>query len=135
MKNWKQKQDAIRKDAEKSTTQKCRRSSANINRRKKGKYPEEEDILHKKYKVRRAKGLVVDGQYLKTQMKLLVRESGKDKDNKFKGGDKWLHNFTKRNGISKQRKTNNKSHSIIERLPQVKNFHWYTIYQMATEDP
>ena len=60
------------------------------------------------------------------------RESDKDEDNKFKGGDKWLHNFTKRNGISKQRKTNNKSQSITERL--VKNFHWYTIYQMATEE-
>ena len=63
----------------------------------------------------------MDGQYLKSQMRLLVRESGKN--NKFKGGDKWLHNFTKRNGISKQRKTNNKSLSITERLPQVKNFH------------
>ena len=68
-------------------------------------------------------------------MRLLVRASVKDKDNKFKGGNKWLHNFTKRKGFSKQRKTNNKSQFITKRLPQVKNFHWYTIYQMATEDP
>ena len=32
-------------------------------------------------------------------------------------------------------KTNKKSQSVEERLAKVKNFHWYTIYKMATEDP
>jgi len=68
-------------------------------------------------------------------MKLLVKKSGKDPENKFKASDRWLHNFTRRRGISKQRKTNKKSQSVEERLAKVKNFHWYTIYKMATEDP
>ena len=69
-------------------------------------------------------------------MKLLVRGSGKDKnDIIFKAEENWLNKFTKRKGVSKQRKTNVKSLSIAERLSQIKNFHWYTIYQMATEDP
>jgi len=81
------------------------------------------------------KGSSVDGQYLKTQMKILVTESGNDLENKCKASDKWLHNFTKRWGISRQKKINKKSMSIDEWLPQIQNFHWYTIYKMATEDP
>ena len=34
-----------------------------------------------------------------------------------------------------QKKTNKKSKSIPERIPKVKNFHWYTVYQMALEEP
>ena len=68
-------------------------------------------------------------------MKLLVRETFKDKNNTFKAENKWHNNFTKRKKISKQRKINGKSQSIAERLPKIKNYHWYTIYQIATEDP
>ena len=49
--------------------------------------------------------------------------------------NRWLLNFTKRKGISKQRKTNKKSKSVEERIPQVKNFHWWAVYEMATQDP
>ena len=62
-------------------------------------------------------------------------KSGKDPEGKFKASNKWLFNFTRRKGISKQRKTNKKSKSIEERLPQVLNFHWWTVYEMATQDP
>ena len=69
-------------------------------------------------------------------MLFTVNASGKDPEKKFKASDKWLHNFTKRWGITKQKKkTNKKSLSIEERLPLVQNFHWWSIYQMATEDP
>ena len=79
--------------------------------------------MHKMYKARRARGLVVDSEWLKTKMKFEVQESGKDPENKFKASNKWLHGFKKRKGVSKQRKTNKKSKSVQERLPQVKNFH------------
>ena len=55
-------------------------------------------------------------------MKLLVKKGGKDPENKFKASDRWLHNFTRRRGISKQRKTNKKSQSVEERLAKVKKF-------------
>ena len=75
-------------------------------------------------------------QQLKDQMKLLLRGSDKDKNNIiFKAEDNWLNKFTKRKGVFKQRKTNGKILSFAERLSQIKNFHWYSIYQMATEDP
>ena len=73
--------------------------------------------------------------FLKTKMKFEVNKSGKDPEGTFKASDKWLHNFTKRKGISKQWKTNKKSKSIEERLPKVRNFHWWAVYKMATEDP
>jgi len=42
----------------------------------------------------------------------------------------WLNGF-----CSRQKKINMKSKRLEERMPQIRNFHWYTIYQMATEDP
>ena len=53
----------------------------------------------------------------------------------FKGGCNWISKFTNRFGISLQAKTNKKSKSIEERLPQVRNFHWWAVYQMALEEP
>jgi len=35
--------------------------------------------------------------------------------------------------LSHQRKTNKKSKSVLERLPKVKNFHYYTVYKMRLE--
>ena len=102
---------------------------------KKARFEEEEKALHKKYKARRARGLVVDSHYLQSQMRIIVKNSGKNTDGKFKASDKWLFNFTKCWGISKQKKTKKKSKSLEERLPKIRDFHWYTIYQTATEDP
>ena len=79
--------------------------------------------------------MVVDAQYLQSKMRFAVAQSGKDPENKFKGSSMWLSNFVKRHGISKQRKTNKKNKSIAERLPQIKNFHYWAIYKMATEEP
>ena len=64
-----------------------------------------------------------------------LKEAGKNEDGAFKASNKWLSGFAKRWGVSKQKKTNKKSKSIEERMPQIRNFHWYTIYQMAKEDP
>ena len=74
----------------------------------------------------------MDGEYLKTKMQFEADKSGKDTK---KTSNKWLHKFARRKGISKQRKTNKKSKSVIERIPQVSNFHWWAVYQMATEEP
>ena len=68
-------------------------------------------------------------------MKEEVKKSGKDPEGKFQGSNRWLNGFTKRKGISHQRKTNNKNRSVTERLPEIRNFHWWAIYQMALEDP
>ena len=68
-------------------------------------------------------------------MKILVKESGKDKDGKFQASDMWLRGFKKRKGVTVQLKTNKKSKSIEERLPKVKNFHYWSIYQMTLEEP
>ena len=92
-------------------------------------------VVYKKYKARRAEGLVVDGEFLKQTMLFELKKAGKNKDGDFKASCKWLSGFAKRWGVSKQKKTNKKSRSLEERMPQIRNFHWYTIYQMAKEDP
>ena len=135
MKKWKQNIKEIEKDANSRTHKRKRISSSAFVSRKKAKFDEEEAKVHKAYKARRAKGLIVDGEYLKTKIVQVVRDSGKDPENKFKGSNMWLKGFKERRGVSHQRKTNNKSKSVEERLPQIKNFHWWAIYQMALEDP
>ena len=56
-------------------------------------------------------------------MKELVRKTGKDTKGTFKLFSKWNDNFIKRFEITNQKKTNKKSKSIEERLPQVRSFH------------
>ncbi len=101
----------------------------------KGKYPDEETLLHKKYKARRSRGMEVDYEWLKGKMKFIVKKSGKDPEEKFKGSNRWVGGFMKRKGLSVQKKTGKKHRPIHELLPRVKNFHWYSIYQMANEEP
>ena len=79
--------------------------------------------------------MIVDSELLKALMKEFVRNSGKDPSGSFKASDNWLSKFTHRYGISKKKKTNKKSKSIEERLPAVRNFHWWAIYQMTLEKP
>ena len=125
----------IAEDANTRQYAKRRKSSTAITNNKKARFEEEEKTLHKKYKARRARDYVVDSHYLQSQMRIMVKNSGENTDWKFKASNMWLSNFTKRWGISKQKKTNKKSKSLEERLPKIRDFHWYTIYQMATEDP
>ena len=99
------------------------------------KFPVEEAALHKEYKARRAQDLVVDYEWLKANMKIHVKKSGKDPEEKFKDSNKWVQRFMKRKGLSVQKKTGKKHRPTAELLPRVKNFHWYSIYQMASEDP
>ena len=47
--------------------------------------------------------------------------------------NKWKSKFCKRWKISVQKKTNGKSKSVAERIHKVKNYHFYTIYQAATQ--
>ena len=75
--------------------------------------------------------LVVDGEYLKTQMLFEVQKSEKDPQNKFKASDKWLTGSKKRRGVSHQRI---KIENLLQRLLKVKNLHWWAIHQLAKED-
>ena len=98
-----------------------------------GYFAAQEAALFKKFKLRRIQGLAIDGEWFKTEMKLLVQESDHPRKDQFKGSDHWLSKFCRRNGLSSQRKTNKKSKSILERLPKIKNFHYYTVYKMGLE--
>ena len=98
-----------------------------------GVFAAQEAALFKKFKIRRIQGLAIDGEWFKTEMKLLVQESDHPRKDQFKGSNKRLSKFCRRNGLSSQRKTNKKSKSILERLPKIKNFHYYTVYKMGLE--
>ena len=123
----------IFEDSESYWGGKRRISNAHFDKMKQSQFGEQEAKLYKKYKARRSLGLVVDTEWLKTQMKILVKTDCPSSD--FKASCKWLQGFNKRKGISSQKETNKKSRSVEERIPLVKNFHWYTIYQMAGEKP
>ena len=92
---------------------------------------EAEKKVYEEYKIARAQGMSVDQEFLSTHMILAMKTLHPEVD--FKGSNKWIRNFNRRNGISLQIKTNTKNQSVAERLPKVKNFHWWSVYQMATE--
>ena len=46
---------------------------------------------------------------------------------------RWKGGFCKRWKISVQKKTSNKSRSLLERIHKVKNYHYYTIYKAAVD--
>ena len=100
---------------------------------KKAYFPEAEKKVYEEYKIARAQGMSVDQEFLSTHMILAMKTLHPEVD--FKGSNKWIRNFNRRNGISLQIKTNTKNQSVAERLPKVKNFHWWSVYQMATEEP
>jgi len=77
----------------------------------------------------------VDSECLKVKMKFLVKESKKDPDGTFAASNHWIGNFMIRKGLSVQKKTNKKHRTVQELLPRVRNFHWHSIYNMATLDP
>ena len=95
-----------------------------------GVFAAQEDILFKKFKIRRIQGLAIDGEWFKTEVKLLVKDSDHARKDEFKASNPWLGKFCRRHGLSCQQKTNKKSTSVLERLPKVKNFHYYTVYKM-----
>jgi len=77
----------------------------------------------------------VKGIWLTGKMRELLEKDKPPKYNTFKGSDHWIANFVRRWGISNQRQTNKKAKSVEARLPQVRRFHQYAVYQMALEKP
>ena len=72
-KSWQKRREKIKADAKKRSTRSLRVSSDSLAHFQKARYPQEERKVHKKYKARRARGLVVDGEWLRTQMILEVQ--------------------------------------------------------------
>ena len=135
MKKWRKpkRRLIIQKDAMKRKLNGSKKSSVALERVRKAVYPDQEEELYGLYRLRRAKGLPVDGEYFSRKMVILVKRD--NPSSTFKGSNKWISKFTDRFGISLQAKTNKKSKSIQERLPKVRNFHWWSVYQMALEEP
>lgn len=134
-KTWNRSRAEIEREATSRSTCYNRLSLNHIRAKSAAKYPVQEAELHKKYKARRAEGMVVDYEWLKSEMKILLQESSLDPQNSFSATNHWVGNFMKRKGLSVQKKTNRKHRSIQELLPRVKNFHWHSIYHMALLDP
>ena len=69
-------------------------------------------------------------------MRKLVRERGDDEGaEKFKASSQWMDAFRKRWGFSFQEKTNVKKKSVHARLPYVRKFHQYLLYEAFNEEP
>ena len=88
------------------------------------RYPLAESMLLEEYKQQRSKGLKVTKHWLRKKMKCALKEKyGEDVANKFQGSKNWLYRFTKRNGISKRRRTNKKQQTSIEKIVVIQEFH------------
>ena len=136
IKTWKRpnnRSEIMKAGSWKSKTEKT--SDSHREKRKVGLFPEQQKTLYNMYRVRRAEGLTVKGIWLTGKMRELLEKDKPPKYNTFKGSDHWIANFVRRWGISNQRQTNKKAKSVEARLPQVRRFHQYAVYQMALEKP
>lgn len=92
-----------------------------------------EDELHEWYTRRRQEGYRVTKMLLRVKMKEIVLNL--DDPNydplKNKFGTNWVDGFCRRKKISLQRRTNNKSRSIYEKLHRISSYHTWLIYMMA----
>ena len=100
-----------------------------------GKCFTQQQKVYNMYRYRRDNGQPCDSMWFKIEMKRICE---KDKPEGYdpkvdKFTDKWKAQFIKRWKISVQKKTNNKSKSVLERIHQVKNYHYYTIYKAAVD--
>ena len=69
-------------------------------------------------------------------IEVLVAELGDAPGAKgFKASSKWFDNFRKRWGFSFQEKTNVMKKSVRERLPYVKKYHLFFLYEAFKEEP
>ena len=91
---------------------------------KTSRYPLAEAMLLEEYKQKRSKGAKVTKHWLRKKMKCALKEKyGEGVAKKFQGSKNWLYRFTKRNGISKRRRTNKKQKSAIEKISVIQGFH------------
>ena len=90
---------------------------------KASRYPLAEAMLLEEYKQQRSKGAKVTKHWLRKKMKCALKEKyGENVAKKFQGSKNWLYRFTKRNGISKRRRTN-KQKSSTEKTAIIQDFH------------
>lgn len=101
-----------------------------------GRFPKQQAKVKEDVLLRRGYGKPVSTLYIRKKMRQVCRKDRPDgyDPQKYKFGQHWVTNFMDKNGLSVRRKTNIKGSSIWERLHKVHNYHWYTQYQMATED-
>ena len=92
--------------------------------------------VYEDIKQRRKKGEAVSTLWVRARMSYHCR---KDKPGRFdpakhKCTKHWVHNFLIRHDLSIRKKTNKKKQSIFEKLHKVKNYHHYSIYDLADDE-
>jgi hypothetical protein len=131
MSRWKSSRKHISKDSKNFKYKNAKQSSSGIMKKSEGVFPEQQKKLVSKLLVRREQGYVVDGEYIQTRFKQILKEEKPPGWNLANASDGWKDNFVRRHDFTSQRKTNKKSKSIEERLPAILRFHQYTMYGMA----
>jgi hypothetical protein len=123
--DWLKKKNQIRNDAlnPDRRIRYGKLSSSALARYKIGKFPNEENLLFEKICMRREDGRKVSSRWCKTQMKKLLREKKPNEFEKFKASNNWIYRFKRRFQLSLRSRTNMKSKSTEQRLPEIRKFH------------
>ncbi len=89
------------------------------------KFPAQETELFDHILERRADGFSVQCWYVKSKMKEFVRRDKPEGYATFTASDRWRIRFFTRFRLTVRATTNVKSHTVEERLPQVRGFHLF----------
>jgi hypothetical protein len=80
--------------------------------------------LHSEYRAKRLRGERVLALWFRIRMKQLIRQyCGDEAADGFKASRFWMHDYSRRFGISLRRKSNAKSEPVEVRLPKLKRWH------------
>lgn len=129
VKNWVRSKDFAQLEAdglhEDIKVRNAKVSSRRLEYLNKGQFPEHEEKLFEKFVERREKHRIVPRIWFRTHMKKLLKKNPPQNDEwkSFSASPGWCYNFFDRFNITKRRRSNAKSKSPQERLPQVQKFH------------
>ena len=113
--------DAVEVSAKDPREAKLKRSSQYLKKRRQPRDPEVDEALYRSYKKRREEQKRVNWKWLKLEYKKIFQEVHGATLERVSGSV--ISGFLKRHNIVMLKKTNKKSLSIEERLPDVQNYH------------
>ena len=107
----------------------CLRRKKKICIAPRGQFHEAEEALYLKFVYRRSVlKLPVSQEWLKDEFKIILTEQKPEGWENFCYSPGWVTGFCVRFSICDRAMTNKKSHSVLERLPIIRQFHRYLIY-------
>jgi hypothetical protein len=120
---WRKEEEKIRKELKDAKSIEKAKKTKRVTLKRIGKYAEAEEVVYAAFKESRAKGKRVSGRWLRSRMRVTLKQLDPLTHFEFRASKKWLVNFSNRYNIALRKRTNIKSTSVEERIPIMRQWH------------